>query len=112
MKLIVKVCLNALAFYLLEYLVPGVEVDGYQSLFITAFVWGVVSTVIRPIIKILTFPINIVTLGLFSFIINGALLLLTANLVRGFTISSFGIAIIAAIALALINGFLNLMIRD
>ncbi|MFC1653345.1 phage holin family protein [Patescibacteria group bacterium] len=112
MKLIIKILINALAFYILAYLVPGVEVGGYQSLLITAFVWGLVTTLIRPIIKILTFPISIVTLGLFTFVINAALLLLTARIVDGFLIDSFTTAVISAVALAVINGFLNLMIRD
>ena len=112
MKLITSVIVNSLAFYLLAYLVPGVIVDGYQALLITALVWGIVTTFIRPVIKLLTFPITFISLGLFTFVINAGLLVLTSRLVEGFIIDSFTTAIISAILLAIINGFLNLMVKD
>jgi len=112
MKLITSIIVNSLAFYLLAYLVPGVIVDGYQALLITALVWGIVTTFIRPVIKLLTFPITFISLGLFTFIINAGLLVLTSRLVEGFIIDSFPTAIISAILLAIINGFLNLMVKD
>jgi putative membrane protein len=112
MKLIVGILSNALAFYLLSYIVPGVEIGGYQDILVTAVVWGIIAMFIRPIIKILTFPINIVTLGLFSFVINAGLLLLTDKIVDGFSISSFGTALIAAIVLTIISSFLNALVRE
>ncbi|OGV93546.1 hypothetical protein A3B57_00140 [Microgenomates group bacterium RIFCSPLOWO2_01_FULL_47_10] len=112
MKLIVKILINALAFYLLAYLVPGVKIDGYEAILVTSLVWGIVTTFIGPVIKILTLPINLVTLGLFTFVINAFLLILTDKLVAGFSINSFTTALISAVLLSLINGFLNALVKD
>lgn len=112
MKLLGSILVNALAFYLLSYLLPGFSIEGYQAILVTAIVWGLISVFIRPIIKLLTLPINIVTLGLFSFVINAALLLFTARIVNGFDIDTFTTALIGAVLLAITSSFLNSLLRD
>lgn len=112
MKLVARLITNAIAFYTVAYLVPGVSIANYQSLFVVSVVWGVLSAFIKPILTLLTLPINILTLGLFTFVINAFLLLLTSSLVAGFTIANFGTALIAAIILAVVNAFLNLFVRE
>lgn len=95
--------INMIAFYVVAYLVPGVTIVGWQALLVTAVVWGILSILVRPILILLTLPINIVTLGLFVLVINALLLLLMNRIVPGFHVSGFGVAFLAALALALIN---------
>jgi putative membrane protein len=102
-----KLLINALAFYITAYLIPGMKINGWPSLLVIAIVWGILTAIIRPILVILTLPINILSLGLFTFVINAILLLITSSIVPGFKIDGFGTAILAAIVLAIINGFLS-----
>lgn len=95
--------INAIAFYVTAYLVPGVTIAGLNTLVVVSIVWGVLSILLRPILIILTLPVNILTLGLFTFVINAFLIILMARLVTGFQVSGFGSALLAAIVLALIN---------
>jgi len=107
--IITQLVLNAIAFYVTAWLVPKMKIEGWQSLLVVAVVWGILSMLVKPILVILTLPINILTLGLFTFVINAALLMLMGSLVRGFSVASFGTAIIAAIVLALVNMVLQRM---
>ena len=99
--------LNAIAFYVVSYLVPGVTISGWQALLAISVVWGVLSILVKPILIILTLPINILTLGLFTFVINALLIMLMSNLVRGFQVEGFGTALMAAVVLVLVNLVLN-----
>lgn len=107
MRILIKILLNAVALYVVAYLLPGVHIAGYEALFVVAIVWGILSILIKPILDVLTLPITVVTLGLFTFVINAGLLLLTARIVPGFSIDNFTTAFIAAILLAIINLFLK-----
>jgi putative membrane protein len=102
-----KLIVNALAFYIVGYLIPGFTVDGWQSLLVASIVWGVLALFIKPIVTLFTLPLTFLTLGLFSFVINAALLLLTARLVDGLSIDGFVTALVAAVALAIVNAFLG-----
>ena len=95
--------LNALAFYITAYLVPGVRIADFQALVVIAVVWGILSVVLKPILILLTLPVNFMTLGLFTFVINAFLIMLMSGLVRGFKVDNFGTAILAAIVLSLVN---------
>lgn len=101
--MLMNLIINALGFYVTAYLVPGVHIENLESLAIVAIVWGVLSIILRPILLVLTLPVNILTLGLFTFVINAGLIMLMSNLVRGFKVDSFGAALLAAIVLALLN---------
>lgn len=108
-----RVILNAIGLYLVtEYLVAGIQVDSTGALLIAAVVLGVVNAIIRPVVIILSLPINIITLGLLTLIINGFMLKLTAGVVPGFTIDSFWTAVWGAIILSIISYLLNSLIRD
>jgi len=82
-------------------------ISGWQTLLVIAVVWGILTIIIKPILIILTLPINIGTLGLFTFVINAVLLLITSNIVPGFIIEGFGTALLASIVLTIVNGFLS-----
>jgi len=105
--MIAKLLINVIAFYVVSYLIPGVRIANWQALLVLAVVWGVLAAIIRPILVILTLPINVVTLGLFVFVINAGLLLLAAKAIEGFEIADFTTALIAAVLLAILNMFLS-----
>jgi putative membrane protein len=84
-------------------------ISGWQTLLVIAVVWGILTIIIKPILILLTLPINILTLGLFTFVINAVLLLITSNIVPGFRIEGFGTALLAAVVLSIVNGFLSML---
>ena len=101
--MLASLIVNAIGFYITAYLVPGVSIQDFQTLAVVAVVWGVLSVVVKPILILLTLPVNFVTLGLFTFIINAFLIMTMSSFVRGFKVESFGTAVLAAIVLALLN---------
>jgi len=66
--MIIRLILNAIAFYIVAYLVPGIELVGVEALAVVAVVWGVLSILVKPVLVLLTLPINFLSLGLFSFV--------------------------------------------
>ncbi len=102
-----QLLINALAFYITAYILPGIEISGWISLFVISVVWGILTVVFKPFLVILTLPINILTLGLFTFVINAIVLMITSRIVPGFTIDGFGTALLASIVLSIVNAFLN-----
>ncbi len=107
--MIKKLLINALAFYITAYLMPGIVISGWSALLVVSVVWGILTITIKPILAFLTLPINIGTLGLFTFVINAVLLLIVSNIVPGFSVNGFATALLAAVVLAVINGFLSLI---
>lgn len=110
MKLFLHWLIATLSIIIAAYLVPGVSVTLVGAL-IAAVVLGALNTLIRPILLVLTLPINVLTLGLFSFVINAVLIWLAAMIVPGFTVAGFGTALLYAIALAIINWVFHLWAR-
>ncbi len=112
MKLLIKIVLNAVALYIVAFIIPGFDFDGYTSLLVASIIMGVVNTFIKPVLQILFLPITIVTLGVFALLINVTLLWGISFLVPGFEIASFTTAIIASIALMLVSMFLHKLSED
>lgn len=112
MKLLIRLTINVLALLVVEYLVPGFELSGYQAAIVAAIVIGVVNTFIRPILQLIALPISVLTLGVGAFLINVALLWLVALFVPGFEIASFITAVIASIVLSLVSWFLHKLASD
>ena len=110
--LVIRWVTTAFALWLTSLLVKGIEVDGAPALFVAAVVLGIFNAVLRPLVLVITFPINLVTLGLFTFVINGAMLKLTGDVVRGFSVNGFWSAVIGALLLSIISFALNLFISD
>ncbi len=101
--------LNILGIILTAALLDNFNVTLLGAIFGSVFL-GVVNVFIRPILLLLTLPINVLSLGLFTLIINGLMLWLTSIMIKGFDITSFGTAIIAAIIIALLNFVFNLIL--
>ena len=102
--------ISALAIFAIALYLPGFEVDSFITALIVAFVLGIVNAIIKPVLIIFTLPITILTLGLFSFVINAALIWIVAYFVPGFTITGFAPALAAAVALWLINTLVSIVI--
>lgn len=96
---------------LAAYLLDGIRVAGFWAAFVAAAALGVINTLLRPLILLLTLPINILTLGLFTFVINAVMLALVSVLIPGFEVRGFGSAFLGALIITLVNWFLNLALR-
>lgn len=111
MKFILKVVIMAAAILIVAYLVPGlIEVRGISAALVAALVLGIINAILRPIMLILTLPINILTLGLFTFVINALMLMLTAFLVSGFAVSGLLGAVVSSILLSVISTVLSILL--
>ena len=107
MNIIVEILLMGLAMLIGAYVVPGVQVDGYLSAIIAAILIAIANATIGLILRIFTFPLNVLTLGLISFVITVLMVLLVDNLMDGFNTSGFLAAAILAIVIALIKMVLD-----
>jgi putative membrane protein len=107
MRLIIEILLMGLAVLLGAYIIPGVQVEGYGTAIIAAILIALANATIGFILRVLTFPVNFLTLGLVSFIITVLMILLVDNLMSGFNTSGFWAAAFLAIAVALIKGLFN-----
>lgn len=103
MKILIHWFLSAVAVWLVSQIVPGFMVASLGSALIAAVVIGLVNATLGLLFKIVTFPLTVMTLGLFWLIINGVMLLVAAQLVPGFAISGFMAAFFGAIVLSLVN---------
>lgn len=99
--------INSVSLLIIAYLLKGFYVESFTAALVAALVLGVINTFIRPIFIVLTLPINILTLGLFTFVVNALMLKIMSSLVSGIEIDGWGTAILAAILLAIISGLLN-----
>jgi len=107
MGLLLKLLLNAGVVFVAGYLLEGVMVDSFIAALVAALVLGILNAVIKPILIILTLPITIVTLGLFTLVINTVIVLLTAWLVPGFDVLSFWWALGFSLLISIISWFLS-----
>jgi putative membrane protein len=103
LMLIARWILNAAALLLVAYLYPGVQVESFFAALMAALVLGLVNAVIRPILVLLTLPVTLLTLGLFLFVINALLFWLVAEIVKGFTVTGFGAALLGSILYSVIT---------
>ncbi|TAE39090.1 MAG: phage holin family protein [Sphingobacteriales bacterium] len=103
MKFIIEILLTGLAVVLAAYFVPGVQVNGYVTAIIVGVLLAISNATIGFILRILTFPINVLSLGLMSFIITVLMVILVDNLLQGFSTNGFWSAMIFALALSLIK---------
>jgi putative membrane protein len=117
MPFVVRLLVNAAALWVATRLVAGVTyAGGALPILGVALVFGIVNAILKPIAIVLTFPILIVTLGLFTLVINGAMLLLTSAasdaLGLGFHVAGFGAAFWGALVVTLVSWLLSMLVRD
>lgn len=111
MFLIGFLLINTLSLLITAYIVPGFEVENFWAALVAAVVIGVINTFVRPIVSLITLPITILTLGLFSFVLNIVFIYLAAYLTPGFEIVGLVPAIIGSIVLSLISTFLGMLTK-
>jgi len=111
MNYLFKVLLTALAVMLIAYFLPGVNVDNYGTAIWVAFIVGILFSILKPILVILTLPVTILTLGLFLFVINAAMILLANSWIDGFSVSSFWTALLFSILLSFFESFLHKLLE-
>ncbi len=105
----IKLILNVLAVGVAAYMIPAVHVEDLVALVVAAVVLAVVNAIVRPILLILTFPVTLVTLGLFLFVINALMVLLAARLVPGFEVDGFWWALAFSLVVSLVSSVLYSM---
>jgi len=96
-----------LAILLSAYLIDGIIVTGFLAAFLAAAVLGILNAFLRPLLLILTLPVNILTFGLFTFVINALLLKMASGIIPGFDIRGFWAALLGALIISIVSWLLN-----
>jgi putative membrane protein len=110
--LVVRWVLTACSLWLTSELLPGIELHGFRAVFIAAMVLGILNAFLRPLVLLVTLPINIVTFGVFTLVVNGLMLWITSDVVKGFEIHGFWQAVLGALLMSLISLLLNAFVSD
>ena len=108
---VIRWLLSILALLLTAALIPAFELSVWGAIVGSIFL-GVINAVIRPLLMILTLPLNVVTLGLFTLVINGFMLWVTSATIKGFDIHGFGWAILSALVFSILSFIISLLIDD
>lgn len=111
MKIIIKLLINTAALLVIAYFLPGINVSSVYIAFITAIILGLINISIRPLVKLLTLPLTILTLGLFALIINALFFWFVATFVDGFAVSGFGAAFIGALVMSIVAWATNQLLK-
>lgn len=107
---LVRVLVNAVSIYITASIVKGFYISGFGAAIIGALVLAILNALVKPILLVLTLPINFLSLGLFTFVLNGLILMIAANVTNGIRINGIGPAIIASIIISVISAIINLFI--
>ena len=107
--MIVRLLISAVAVWVTAWLLPGVEIEPWWAALIVAVLLGLINTFVRPVVKLLSLPLNIVTLGLFSLVINALMVLLCDWFTDYMTVDGFVPALLFGIVLAVVNWVLHLV---
>ena len=107
MKYVINWLVMTLAVFISAQIIPGVSVDSFFVAFVAALVLGVINIFLKPILLILTLPINLFTLGLFTLVINAFLVLLASNVVDGFHVDGFWWALLFSLAMSIVQSALH-----
>ena len=109
----IRLFVNALALSAAAYLVPGIRLTGgFWDVILVALVFGLVNALLKPLVWILSLPFLVLTLGLFAFVVNGAMLLVTARLTDHLAVAGFGAAVLGSVVISLITMLLGGALKD
>lgn len=111
MNIIISLLISSLAVFISSYLLPGIHLKDFPTAIIVAITLGLINMFVKPILIVFTLPINILTLGLFTFVINALLILLVTALVPGFKVDNFGWALLFSLVLSVVNSLLNGLVK-
>ena len=112
MGFLVRLIVNAAALWVAAQLVPGIVVTGLVPLLLAALVLGLINAIVRPVLLVLTFPLTLVTLGLFIFVLNAFCLWLTSRLVPGFEVQTFWSAFLGSLVISVVSLLLTAFLSD
>jgi len=110
--LLIRWVILTLAILAAGYLIEGIEVKGFWSAFLAAAILGVLNAFFRPVLIILTLPVNILTLGLFTFVINAVLMMMVSGVVGGFEVHGFWAALLGSLVISVASWLLNSFINE
>lgn len=112
MHILISILIKSLAVFIAQYLLPGVSVDDFVTAVFVAIALGLVNLIVKPIISLIALPITIITLGLFSFVINACIILLVSALVSGFHVDGFVPALLFSLVLSIVSSVLSYLFTD
>ncbi len=112
MGILIRWIILTVAIITASYLLEGIHISGFFSAFFAAAALGILNALFRPILLILTLPINVLTLGLFTFIINALMLKMASGIIPGFEVHGFWTAVIGSLIISVISSLLNSFISD
>jgi putative membrane protein len=112
MGLLIRWLILTVAIISASYLLEGIHISGFFSAFLAAAILGVLNALFRPVLIILTLPINILTFGLFTFIINALMLKMASSVIPGFEVQGFWTAVFGALIISFVSWLLNSFISD
>lgn len=110
--LLLRWLILAVAIMVAAYLFKGIHISGFGAALFAAMALGILNALFRPILLVLTLPINILTLGLFTFVINAVLLLMTSGLIGGLVVEGFGSALLGSFIISLVSWLLSSFVND
>lgn len=111
MKLLLRWLISALVLMFIAYYVPGIHVTSFYSALVAALILGLVNALIRPLLLLLTLPINIFTFGLFTLVINALMFWLASTVVKGFYVAGFWPAFWGALIMWIVGWFVNSLLK-
>lgn len=112
MGMIIRLLITAVVAFGLTYVLSGVHIDSFTTAIVFAIILGILNLIVKPVLSILGLPLTIITLGLFSLVINAAVVYLAVYFIDGMKIDGFGWALIFSIALSLITSLLDGIFND
>lgn len=105
-----RTLINAVSIYITANFIKGVDIRDFGAAIVASVVLGIVNAIIRPLLILFSLPINILTLGLFTFVINGISLLIVSFITSGFFISSLGSAIVASLIISIVSSIISFIV--
>jgi putative membrane protein len=112
MGFLVRTLITAIAFWIADLLIDGISFTGPINMIIAAIVFGIVNALIRPVVALLSLPLTVITLGLFTLVVNAIMFAITAGLMPGMRVSGFWAAFMGAIIVWLVSWVANRVVAD
>jgi putative membrane protein len=110
--LLIRWVILTVAIIAAAYLLEGIEVRGFFSAFFAAAILGILNALFRPVLLLLTLPINVLTLGLFTFVINALMLMMASGVIGGFFVRGFWTAVLGSVIISVVSALLTTLISD
>lgn len=110
-KIVANWFMSAIALYIVSRLVPGIMLGSFTAALVAVLIIGLINALLKPILILLTLPATILTLGLFTFVVNALLFLLAGSVTTGFQVNGFGAALVGSILLSVVSTLLHSLVR-